>query len=142
MALRKASINPPLDELIRHVVSGDYTGDVDSCVHAITSQVDVADPESFCWQLWQTVIDAAKGTGPYPECLPRLQRLVLLVSTIKKSESPVNSDGEVLRCWHGQLWKDLPILGPAMRENWNDPSNSSDLANNAERSDSPDSLQC
>lgn len=76
------------------------------------------DLEAFCWTLWSAFVKMAESA---PEDAPRvyMDRLVTLVQAIKESEPLRDSHGHALSFWAGQCWKDLPLLGPAMRERWN-----------------------
>lgn len=82
----------------------------------ITSLCDIEDVEGFCWTLWQAFIDAAQSASG--ESLRQIDRLVQLVEAIKKANPLLDKNGRVAACWGGECWKDLPLLGPQMRENW------------------------
>lgn len=83
----------------------------------ITSLCDVDDVEDFCWTLWQAFIDAAQKPSIKTE--RQIDRLVQLVKAIREADPLLDKNGKVATCWDGQCWKDLPLLGPQMRENWN-----------------------
>lgn len=87
-------------------------------VQQITSLCDVRDVEAFCWSLWQSFIAAAQSV-PDASASAQIARLVQLVKAIKEAEPPLDQDGRNAACWGGECWKDLPLLGPQMRENWN-----------------------
>lgn len=66
-------------------------------------------------QIWQDLIIAA-GRTPHSE----QDRLVLLVLEIQKQPGPVKENGDSCKVWEEPAeWRSLPVLGPAMRECWN-----------------------
>lgn len=85
----------------------------------ITSLCDVQDVEGFCWSLWQAFIDTAQSV-PQETALAQMDKLVQLVKAIKESEPLLDENGRSASFWGGECWKDLPLLGPQMRENWNE----------------------
>lgn len=76
------------------------------------------DLECFCWTLWSAFVKTAESAPEDAPCV-YIDRLVRLVRAIKESEPLRDSHGHVLSFWAGECWKDLPLLGPAMREKWN-----------------------
>lgn len=104
----------------------DYLNDPSSSpkVYAATLS-SLCDPdrvEIFCWNCWARFIDAAcdkPESTTEDEQVKRIYRLVELIAAIRNTEPPHASDGEPASCWGGECWKDLPLLGPSMREAWN-----------------------
>ena len=70
-------------------------------------------PESFLLEMWDVVIKVAVQLEPDS---PELERLALLIKTIRDVKPE-----RTLHVWDSPviLWKDLPLLRPAMTESLN-----------------------
>ncbi|RLL96285.1 hypothetical protein CFD26_106374 [Aspergillus turcosus] len=82
-------------------------------IHALTpTQEENSDLEDFLWSTWGTIIQIAKQI---PHDHPSQDRLVDLIHAL--AELPPTT----VSIWNSEtrLWKDLPILGPSLREAWN-----------------------
>jgi hypothetical protein len=77
--------------------------------------------EKFCWSLWQTFVDVAESVcdGGDEAPIVTIDKLVSVVEAIRDSEPLRRENGEIVTPWAGRCWKDLPLLGPQLRENWN-----------------------
>jgi len=73
--------------------------------------------ETQLWRVWKTVTTLATQTA---HDSPGRQKLANFVLEVQKRPQ-LECKGEVCKIWdEAVLWKDLPILGPQMREAWND----------------------
>jgi hypothetical protein len=80
---------------------------------AVSSGEDAV--EKSLWRFWNDLIETAAAT-PHPQQEP----LVSFVQQLRKEPGPKNGDGEKCKIWGGSLeWKNLTLLGPAIREAWN-----------------------
>ncbi|RHZ63634.1 DUF3632 domain-containing protein [Aspergillus thermomutatus] len=88
---------------------------LDALTPKASAQEEDSDLESFLWSIWGTVIDIAKQV---PHDHPSQDRLVDLIHAL--TELPPTT----VSIWGSEtrLWKDLPILGPSLREDWNPPT--------------------
>lgn len=77
-----------------------------------TLAADSNGAEDFLYTLWDVVVKSAAAT---PATDPRLQHLVDVMAALKKKET---TEVEI---WDSKVtvWKDLPMLGPALRDAWN-----------------------
>ena len=68
--------------------------------------------ENFLWTLWTLYLNVAKKV---PASDARQQLLVSIVKKLKAKER------ETVQLWgnDANVWADLPMLGPCMREAWN-----------------------
>ena len=95
----------------------------DNAARQLTTSIGhPADDDEFCWILWAEVCSAVKScvndaTATRDE---QIARLVAVVAAIKVQPAPHYDSAERPRIDRGRiLWKDLPNLGPQMREMWN-----------------------
>ncbi|EAW17801.1 DUF3632 domain-containing protein [Aspergillus fischeri NRRL 181] len=89
-------------------------------IHALTpkagsTQEESSEMEDFLWYTWGTIIKVAKQI---PHNHPSQDRLVELIHAL--TELPPTT----VSIWGSEncLWKDLPMLGPSLRESWNAPT--------------------
>lgn len=86
----------------------------------LTGLCNWKDPENFCWTLWTSVIARAcddSTDNDEGRHLDNIERLVDLTAAIKAEPALRNPEtGEAIAFWAGTCWKDLPVLGPVMRE--------------------------
>lgn len=120
MHAARSDLDHALAKILHDWTHSNADADAEAQVYAeqVTSLCDAEEVETFCWTLWQAVIDAAQlasGTS----AVSQIERLVHLVEAIKNSKPLMDENGKNLACWGGKCWKDLPLLGPQMRENWN-----------------------
>lgn len=68
--------------------------------------------EDFLYTFWDVTLKTAVTV---PATDPRMQHLVAIVESLKKKNT---AEVEI---WGNKtsVWKDLPLLGPALREAWN-----------------------
>jgi hypothetical protein len=72
--------------------------------------------ESQLWRVWKAITTIATQTA---HDSPGRQKLAEFVLEVQKRPQ-VECKGEVCKIWdEAVVWKDLPILGPQMREAWN-----------------------
>lgn len=95
----------------------------DDCARRLTSSIDhPEDDDEFCWILWADVCDAVKScvNDSVAKRDEQIARLVAVVTEIKVQPAPRGDAAGGQRIEPGRiLWKDLPNLGPQMREMWN-----------------------
>ncbi|KAJ6785569.1 hypothetical protein PWT90_10664 [Aphanocladium album] len=73
---------------------------------------DPASAEDFLYTLWDVVL---KSVGTIPATDHRLHNLIAVIEALKKKDTAeVEIWGEKTH-----VWKNLPMLGPALREAWN-----------------------
>ena len=73
--------------------------------------------ESQLWRVWKAITTIATQTA---HDSPGRQKLADFVLEVQKRPQ-LECKGEVCKIWgEAVVWKDLPILGPQMREAWND----------------------
>ncbi|KAI0852921.1 hypothetical protein F5Y00DRAFT_226371 [Daldinia vernicosa] len=65
-------------------------------------------PEDFVWQFWESLIDIASQVPPRTLVQDVLFNIVILLEKIGEREKA-----------NTQMWKDLPDIDIAMRDNWN-----------------------
>ncbi|GFF51678.1 hypothetical protein IFM61606_02308 [Aspergillus udagawae] len=89
-------------------------------IHALTPKAgstpeENPDLEDFLWSTWGTIIKTAKQIK---DNHPSQDRLVDLIHAL--TELPPTT----VSIWSSEtrLWKDLPILGPTLRESWDPPT--------------------
>ncbi|PKX97265.1 DUF3632 domain-containing protein [Aspergillus novofumigatus IBT 16806] len=89
-------------------------------IHALTPKAgstpeENSDLEDFLWYTWGTIIKVAKQI---PHDHPSQDRLVDLIRAL--TELPPTT----VSIWGSEnyLWKDLPMLGPSLRESWDPPT--------------------
>lgn len=70
--------------------------------------------ESVGWMLGYTIINRARAT---PHDSPQQDRLITFLQHLKAAPPPSHEPAQL---WGHSFWTDLPLLGPAMREQWND----------------------
>jgi len=71
--------------------------------------------EKSLWKSWNELIETA-ATTPHPQQEP----LVEFVEKLREELSPKKANGESCKIWGNTVeWKNLPLLGPALREAWN-----------------------
>ncbi|KAJ2906612.1 hypothetical protein MKZ38_000867 [Zalerion maritima] len=93
-------------------------------VQQLTQGYSATPKDDFLWSFWNTLVtktvpslaesdDESLKFGPFPSS-PALDRLVLLVKELKKTEV------KEIEAWGERkiLWKDLPLFGPQVRELW------------------------
>ncbi|KIY73836.1 hypothetical protein CYLTODRAFT_448442 [Cylindrobasidium torrendii FP15055 ss-10] len=101
---------------INAYVSGgqDHDSTIRSLTHWAYENPSQGNDEEFgnLWILWDA-FNAVAQRKPEAQDM-----LVQLMADIKALPPPMRN-GVPLRCWGGELWKDLPIAGPNMRESWN-----------------------
>lgn len=88
---------------------------------SIASAFEDSGPEAVetdLWTLWGAIIDTAILTPA--ESVQSHDSLVSLVRGIKDLGQVDSQHPEASDAWNGRLWSDLPILGPCLRERWND----------------------
>ena len=77
--------------------------------------------EKSLWKFWNELIKTA-ATTPHPQQEP----LVEFVQKLRKEPNPKKQNGESCKVWGNSMeWKNLPLLGPAFREAWNNSEPSS-----------------
>ena len=73
--------------------------------------------ENQLWRVWKAVVATAAQTA---HDSPGRQKLADFVLEVQKRPQ-LECQGKVCKIWDEVVvWKDLPILGPQMREAWND----------------------
>jgi hypothetical protein len=73
--------------------------------------------ENQLWRVWKAIATIATQTA---HDSPGRQKLADFVLEVQKRPQ-LECKGEVCKIWdEAVVWKDLPILGPQMREAWND----------------------
>ncbi|GIK00107.1 hypothetical protein Aspvir_004123 [Aspergillus viridinutans] len=89
-------------------------------IHALTpkaasTQEEDSELEDFLWSTWGTIIKIAKQID---DNHPSQDRLVDVIHAL--TELPPTT----VSIWgsENRLWKDLPILGPSLRESWDPPT--------------------
>lgn len=82
---------------------------------------DPEDVELLLWQAWRALVAAASQT---PHDSELRQRLVGVVLSIQQRAALNARDGQPCKVCDAVVWQDLPILGPQMREAWNQGSSS------------------
>ncbi|GAQ09484.1 hypothetical protein ALT_6805 [Aspergillus lentulus] len=89
-------------------------------IHALTPKTgstpeENSELEDFLWYTWGTIIKVAKQI---PHNHPSQDRLVDLIHAL--TELPPTT----VSIWGSEnyLWKDLPMLGPSLRESWDPPA--------------------
>lgn len=76
--------------------------------------------EKSLWKSWNELIETA-ATTPHSQQDP----LVEFVQQLRKEQSPKKQNGESCKVWGNSVeWKNLPLLGPAFREVWNNSESS------------------
>lgn len=107
-----------LHEYLHEGECGQDTSTYAGRLTGLCSPNDEDSAEMFCWTLWKAFIEIAQ-TVPSDAAQSHIDKLVHLVKAIKESKPLRNSDGGNVTVWGGECWKDLPVLGPAMREHSN-----------------------
>lgn len=73
--------------------------------------------ETQLWKIWKAVVSTATQTA---HDSPGRQKLADFVLEVQKRPQ-LECQGKACQIWdEAVVWKDLPILGPQMREAWND----------------------
>jgi len=73
--------------------------------------------ETQLWKIWKAVVSTATQTA---HDSPARQKLADFVLEVQKRPQ-LECQGKACKIWdEAVVWKDLPILGPQMREAWND----------------------
>jgi hypothetical protein len=73
--------------------------------------------ETQLWRVWKAITTIAAQTA---HDSPGRQKLANFVLELQKRPQ-LECKGETCKIWdEAVVWKDLPILGPQMREAWND----------------------
>ena len=115
-----------LAEKLRDILTiylADPLSNPDNAALQLTSSIGrPEDDDEFCWILWAEVCRAVKSCVDYSTVKrdEQIARLVALVAAIKVQPAPRHDTAERPRIDRGRiLWKDLPNLGPQMREMWN-----------------------
>jgi len=80
------------------------------------SSQSASEVESQLWRVWKAVVATATQT---PHDSPAQQKLADFVLELR-NRPVLERQGKVCKVWEAVVWKDLPILGPQMREAWND----------------------
>ena len=80
------------------------------------SSQSASEVESQLWRVWKAVVATATQT---PHDSPAQQKLADFVLELRNRPT-LERQGKVCKVWEAVVWKDLPILGPQMREAWND----------------------
>jgi hypothetical protein len=80
------------------------------------SSQSASEVESQLWRVWKAVVATATQT---PHDSPGQQKLAEFVLELR-NRPVLERQGTVCKVWDAVVWKDLPILGPQMREAWND----------------------
>lgn len=71
--------------------------------------------ENKLWRFWNEIIETAAAT-PHANQQP----LVDFIHQLRKEPGPKKQNGESFKIWGSSLeWKNLTLLGPALREAWN-----------------------
>lgn len=115
-----------LAEKLRDILTtylADPTSKSDDAALQLTSSIGCPeDDDEFCWILWAEVCSAVKSYVNNSVVKPdaEIAHLVALVAAIKVQPAPHDDAAGGPRIDQGRiLWKDLPNLGPQMREMWN-----------------------
>jgi hypothetical protein len=80
------------------------------------SSQSASEVESQLWRVWKAVVATATQT---PHDSPGQQKLADFVLELR-NRPVLERQGTACKVWDAVVWKDLPILGPQMREAWND----------------------
>lgn len=80
------------------------------------SSQSASEVETQLWRVWKAVVATATQT---PHDSPAQQKLADFVLELRNRPT-LERQGKVCKVWEAVVWKDLPILGPQMREAWND----------------------
>lgn len=83
---------------------------------AFMSSQSASEVETQLWRVWKAVVAAATQT---PHDSPAQQKLADFVLELR-NRPVLERHGKTCKVWDAVVWKDLPILGPQMREAWND----------------------
>ena len=83
---------------------------------AFMNSQNASEVETQLWRVWKAVVAAATQT---PHDSPAQQKLADFVLELRNRPT-LERQGKVCKVWEAVVWKDLPILGPQMREAWND----------------------
>ena len=70
-------------------------------------------PEAGLGRLWAVIVGCACESSEYHD------KLVEILVQFSKLPSPKTASGDALILYDMQIWKDLPTLGWALREQWN-----------------------
>ncbi len=98
--------------------------DLEELQARVTDNEDAPTVEGELWDLYYTILHAAKKT-PWSDVSGQ-QKLVDLLAALKarpNPEFPANMTIALKRNWiyeWGRLWSDMVLFGPSARETWND----------------------
>ncbi|KAF7155551.1 hypothetical protein CNMCM6106_004697 [Aspergillus hiratsukae] len=92
-------------------------GEAAQAIHALTpkagsTQEEKSELENFLWFIWGAIIEIAKQIRHNRASQDRLVDLIHALTELPPTTVSIWSS-------ETRLWKDLPLLGPALREAWN-----------------------
>ncbi|KAI1260762.1 hypothetical protein F5Y18DRAFT_431932 [Xylariaceae sp. FL1019] len=107
--LQHTGKNPKLFETLNTCIQSDSASSVITAAKSFSESVD-ANTESFFWEFWNDVFNAAEQI---PHDHSAQDKLVAFLREL--TLQPEKSD----KVWDARVWTDLPILGAAIRERLN-----------------------
>ncbi|EIN06205.1 hypothetical protein PUNSTDRAFT_145514 [Punctularia strigosozonata HHB-11173 SS5] len=118
-ALANGAISPA--EAVTAVVSTGLARVATQSSDSVGCEGDTPGAESFFWTLWAAVLDAVReGSVDDEASRARVDRAVAFVAAMKAL--PPDDGSPKWTLWgEAQTWRDLPLLGPTVRENYNGP---------------------